>query len=958
MKMNNIFIKLLVSILIVLTLVNFISSTNIGINYSYADEEGEARANELINESTNNFGDIILNVLKSIVLAPFRAARSLNYLLASSGGTTSGVQSGEISPFDIFFNRFTLLDANIFSTTDRDGNPLDTDSLVYKIRTNAAVWYYAIRTLAIAIIAIMLIWNLIKSISKNTSAEQKVVAKNSLTDWVLSFALVMFMHIIVIIVLNFNDILLDTIQGFTPYANTADFFDALENAVFSSNLMLGIASLLVYALLNWQTLKYILIYIQRLLTIVLLIMISPLVPVTYSTDRMRGGRGAALNGWLKELLFNVFIQVLHALVYAALVGVAMSALTSQSSITGLKDIGSALVAIAAMLFIKYAERVVKTIFGFDSSQVLNNNVFSEAVTNVGNAAVTASRIGNRIAMGGVGAAGVGIGGARLGNGISFGQNIGNAASGTPSLGQLFQGVGTGIRNASSSVMDGIRGLGNTPQGQRNGNGGYISNLLNSVTGRGQDGADGENASAYADSNASASASAEAIAQDGENGQDGQDAVVAEPVMGGADVGQEDKDLRQDAKDKALQEQLNQMKDDNENNTATDKAMDKLKDAVNKSANNKDNQEKGTVTNEHINEKNVTEEETKTETNIETTTESVEGEVPAGNEIPIEATGGNSQELLDELKEGIKAIQDEDTKKLEDIATSIDKQLIEIGSKLDEKTKEDIEKNVESLIRDPKALSEYIKSLPEGSNERNYAEAYARFNSVMDASDENITGQMSNEDRAQMLMNTYGAQGLNIPDKLKPEDVSRLKVVPPKDGIIKSEDVEVKADEKTKVDLNNNEINDKMNKTTSEAAEEALNEALEAFQKVGIDVENVEQLEELVQLYTKKTEENPAIKTAESSSNTAYAFNQAGKAVDLINKAKKEGFTVFEGSIETRDSNGNKRIDKISRTSNEAEVIQKLRDSRNRAASSTQQNGKVVNIDDAIEARRRKNTKTA
>ena len=183
----------------------------------------------------NNATGIIGTIHKAFMIAPVAlasAARSINYYLASSAGTTTGAVQNEVTPFDIFFNRFTLLDANIFSTTDRDGNPLPTDGIVYKIRTNAAIWYYGIRTIAISIIAIMLIWNLIRSISKNTSADQKAVAKNSLTDWVLSFALIMFMHIIVIVVLNFNDAILKGIEAITPFSDTADFFDSLENAIF------------------------------------------------------------------------------------------------------------------------------------------------------------------------------------------------------------------------------------------------------------------------------------------------------------------------------------------------------------------------------------------------------------------------------------------------------------------------------------------------------------------------------------------------------------------------------------------------------------------------------------------------------------------------------------------------------------------------------------------------------
>jgi len=489
-KANNFLVKVLVSILIVLTLFNFISSANIQVNYCYAGSEasaGEEKTGGLISGILSGIGNAIVNAIKSVILALPRAMRSINYQLAASAGVNyDGTTTvSEASPFDIFFNRFALLDANIFSTTYRNGTQIPEDSIVYKIRTNTAFWYYAIRTLAILAIVVMLLVNIFKALSGGSSIEQKTKAKNSITDWVLSFALVMFMHIIIIAVVNLNDLILSAIEAFMgEAANTKNFFDALENAVFSTNLVLGIATLVVYFILNWQTFKYILKYIQRLLTIVLLVMIAPIIPVSYSLNRMKNGKngGSVLNNWLKELIYNVFIQSIHALIYAALISVAMSSLTS-SSVTAIGDLANALFAIGAMLFIKHAEALLKSILGFDKSQVLNTNVFSDAASTVRNVTGSIRNVGARVAAGG--------------SLVSFGQNVGNGANGgginnlfgRPASGENAQPGG--IRQNTGSLLNGMRNIvtGNQNAGSTGPNSGGISQLLGGASAAaGDDGA--------------------------------------------------------------------------------------------------------------------------------------------------------------------------------------------------------------------------------------------------------------------------------------------------------------------------------------------------------------------------------------------------------------------------------------------------------------------------------------
>ena len=445
MKVKNIFVKLLVSLLIVLTLANFIGSIN---NCSFADtdtdnqvdvsSQGDARVNEQLSDMVDDGGIIgaIINFVKTMILAPFRAVRSVNYALASSGGTQNGAKAGDITPFDIFFNRFTLLDVNIFSTQNKDGDDI-SDSFVGKIRITLSSWYYAIRYLAIAIAGIMFLWSLIRAISKGVSADQKVIAKNAIKDWLTSLALIMFMHFIIILVININELVLSWIEKASATVEASNFLDALENAVFAQNFILNVAALVVYAIMNWQTISYILVYLQRFLTIIFLVGIAPIVPITYSMDKMRGGSGVALNSWLKELMYNVFVQSLHALVYAIVVGTAMSQLTTISSVATVGALGPAFIAVGSMLFVKYAERMAKTIFGFNNSQIVNNNVLSNATTNVGNVVSAVGSTAARVATGGP------I--------VSFGKNVDGSHIG---IGQVVQGLGENagrtIRNIPST----------------------------------------------------------------------------------------------------------------------------------------------------------------------------------------------------------------------------------------------------------------------------------------------------------------------------------------------------------------------------------------------------------------------------------------------------------------------------------------------------------------------------
>ena len=75
----------------------------------------------------------------------------------------------------------------------------------------------------------------------------------------------------------------------------------------------------LYSLFFWFLtalhIKFFLTYIKRMFTIFFLVVISPLITVTYPIDKLGNGKAEAFEMWYKELVLNVIIQPIHAIIY-------------------------------------------------------------------------------------------------------------------------------------------------------------------------------------------------------------------------------------------------------------------------------------------------------------------------------------------------------------------------------------------------------------------------------------------------------------------------------------------------------------------------------------------------------------------------------------------------------------------------------------------------------------------
>ncbi len=340
--MKKVLKKILILILIFLTINCFIFA-----NKSYA-------------------GDILETIgegLVGIFAYPFQLlarwiGAAINLVTAGvayiDGSNSASVNKTILTPFNILFNDVKLVDINVFDLQDADS------TIVGQIRTGVATWYYVLRMIACAILLAILVYVGIR-MALTTIASDKARYNKMLVDWVASIAIIFVLHYIIIFTFNVNTALVNTMKA---VAGSTDISDAVEKIGQDAYKFgpSGIGAAAVYAILVIQTIGLLISYINRMLKVSFLIVISPLITLTYSIDKMGDGKAQALGTWLKEFVFTVLIQPFHCVIYIIMASTAINLLTNPNTDTGLAE---AILAIICIRFVQEAEKIVRKIFHFE-----------------------------------------------------------------------------------------------------------------------------------------------------------------------------------------------------------------------------------------------------------------------------------------------------------------------------------------------------------------------------------------------------------------------------------------------------------------------------------------------------------------------------------------------------------------------------------------------------------------
>lgn len=395
-KMKTVAKKLIISICIACSIFNIFGNVdvfNLNVVKAGAISETEANSFDVVNIAGSLFDGFVglqTTGLKLAIFAVANVVKGLTSLVALVGGT--GVWDiGDIIFADAWDEPSTAIFSIDFFNMDIE------DGTVKTLRQSIAAWYYSFRNLAIVALLLILVYVGIR-MALASVGEEEAKYKKMLKDWFTSLVLVFVMHYLMIFIIEINKVLVRVLRvamendsstssgsggilslfgiNAGDYAPWNRYMVDLAADVFHIKFTVGWGALVVYCIMIGVTIMFLFMYIKRMTTVGFLIMISPLITITYSIDKMKDGKSQALDTWLKEFTYNVLINPFHCIIYIVFASTALKLLQGGDS----RTMGSAVFAVMMILFIYKAEDIVKKIFNFQSSSLTNVVASAAAIT--------------------------------------------------------------------------------------------------------------------------------------------------------------------------------------------------------------------------------------------------------------------------------------------------------------------------------------------------------------------------------------------------------------------------------------------------------------------------------------------------------------------------------------------------------------------------------------------------
>lgn len=319
---------------------------------------------ETVASSSENQGDASAGTIASVLVLLPRAIHSILDLLINVGNTGS---KRVFSIQNTVFNNYDIFSINFFSSEANE------NTFNASISTSAAQWFYVCRNISLVILLGMLIYVGIR-MAMSTVAAQRAKYKKMLIGWGESIVLLFLLQYIFIILVTLSENILDVLKPLMQSLNNdiiaGTTFDSSITSIdrnFETKLITGIKEsaltqkgfnvlwpVLEYYVLVFYQIKFFIMYVMRKLRVAFLIMIAPLITVTYSADKVGDNRAQAFGAWTKEFVFQVFIQDLHAVMYLVFVLSAASIATKVPTL-----------AIVFLIALSNSERIVKRTFNME-----------------------------------------------------------------------------------------------------------------------------------------------------------------------------------------------------------------------------------------------------------------------------------------------------------------------------------------------------------------------------------------------------------------------------------------------------------------------------------------------------------------------------------------------------------------------------------------------------------------
>lgn len=148
-----------------------------------------------------------------------------------------------------------------------------------------------------------------------------------------------------------------------PTVGEGQALDYMSKISQDAHTSLRFALALTYLILTWQLITLIIHYYKRLMITGFLIVIFPIVTLSYAIDKIADGKSQGFNKWLKEYILNVFIQSFHAIVYVFVCCTVYAGMGNPKTGDGTDYV----LVIVGATFLFTGEEIIKKIFSQESN---------------------------------------------------------------------------------------------------------------------------------------------------------------------------------------------------------------------------------------------------------------------------------------------------------------------------------------------------------------------------------------------------------------------------------------------------------------------------------------------------------------------------------------------------------------------------------------------------------------
>lgn len=348
-------------------------------SYKRADESGTAITTMNGGEqevSAEETGGSVVGTIVGLFAKLFSIYPIVFQSLVSSTLDLGGIV-GESSDIDIALikniitGKYYLLNCNVFQEPENVEVVGKDDSLLNTlgdIRSEVAKWFIIVRDISMALNLAVLLFVAIRLAIATVSSE-KAKYKELLYNWLVSIIILFMLPYIMVFMTEISNALVNMATAFMEDMENAGnvsfeneiIYTVIDSFTKSGGLTYGLYTI-IFVILIWTQMKFFLMYGKRMLTVFFLIIVSPIITVTYSIDKIGDGKAQAFSKWMNEFLNNLFVQPIHCFTYLVFMFTA-------------NDIAkkAPLVGIIFLLSLTKAEKIVKKLL----------NVSSKTVDNVG-----------------------------------------------------------------------------------------------------------------------------------------------------------------------------------------------------------------------------------------------------------------------------------------------------------------------------------------------------------------------------------------------------------------------------------------------------------------------------------------------------------------------------------------------------------------------------------------------